>query len=208
MSSGRVATWLKTSNMIRNHPAGVGLNNWTVHYPKYNAEAGKFYRPRGHDVWGDAHNDYLQMLAELGLVSLLLAGLMLFGLWKLYRRIWTGGDEGSWRHSLFVGMGLMALFTVMFFSFPLTRTATPMFLGIYLALLTAMAVFPDSSRSERRVAFGPMLVVPLLLLAVVGGYVGQREIAGWHHTFYAKALGERIFQPGENNRFATRRTSQ
>ena len=76
---------------------------------------------------------------------------------------------------------------------------------VYLSLLAAMAVLPTTSYAEKRLKFGPVLVVPLLFLAVAGAFVGQREIAGWHHTFYAKALGERIFQPGENNRFATRR---
>jgi len=205
MSSGRTATWFKTANMIRNHPAGVGLNNWTVHYPKYNAEAGEYYSPRGHDVWGDAHNDYLQMLAELGLISLLIAGLMIFGLWRIYRLIWTKGDDVSQRNSLIVGLGLMALFTVMLFSFPLTRTATPIFLGIYLAMVAAMASFSLSSKAEKRVAFGPVVFVVLLILSVVGAYFGQREISAWNHTFQAKALGERIFQPGDNNPYATRR---
>lgn len=204
MSSGRVATWMKTINMIRNHPTGVGLNNFIVHYPKYNAEAGDYYRPVGNDIWGDAHNDYLQLSAELGLPFLLIAGLMIIGLWKTYHLIWTKGDDVSQRHSLFIGMGLMALFTVMMFSFPLTRTATPIFLGVYLALLAAMASFSLSSKAEKRVAFSHAICAILLLTSVVSTYFSYREISGWNHAFFAKALGEKVYQPGDNNRWATR----
>jgi len=205
MSAGRLATWIKTVNMARNHPAGVGLNNWTVHYPKYNAEAGSYYLPPGDDVWGEAHNDYLQLLAELGPPFLLIAGLMILGLWKTYALIWAKGDEASQRRSLFIGMGLMALFTVMMFSFPLTRTATPIYLGVYLGLLSAMASFSLSAKAERRVAFSSVVFAILLLLSVVGSYFSYRELSGWSHGFLAKAIGEKVFQPGENNPYANSR---
>ncbi|MFC1778369.1 O-antigen ligase family protein [Pseudomonadota bacterium] len=206
ISNGRYATWIKTASMIRNHPAGVGLNNWTVHFPKYNAEAGDYYyQSLGNDVWEDAHNDYLQILAELGLTSLLIAGLLILGLWKIYHLIWTKGDETSQRHSLFFGMGLMALFTVMIFSFPLQRTAQPVYLGIYLAMIAAMASLSLSLKAEKRVAFGPAAFVVLLLSSVVSTYIGYREISGWNHAFLARALGEAVFKPGENNPYATRR---
>jgi len=205
MSSGRYATWLKTVAMIGQHPAGVGLRNWTEHYPKFNVEAGDFYRTRGNDVWGDAHNDYLQMLAELGLASLLIAGMLILGIWKIYRSIWMGGNESSLRRSLFIGMGLMALFTVMMFSYPLQLTATPVFMGIYLALLAAIASFSLPSRVEKRLVFGPVLLVAFLLLSITGAYFGYREISAWNHGFAAKAIGEKVFQPVDENPFATRR---
>lgn len=205
MSSGRLATWMITANMIRSHPMGVGLNNWTVHYPRYNAESVVYFRSPKSDVWGDAHNDYLQLLAELGLPFLLVAGIMALGLWKTYRLIWTSGDETSQRHSLFIGLGLMGLFTVMMFSFPLTRTATPIMLGIYLGLLSAMASFTLSSKAEKRIAFNPAVLSVLLLISVVGAYFSYREISAWNHGFLAKAIGEQVFKPGDSNPYATRR---
>jgi tetratricopeptide (TPR) repeat protein len=204
MSNGRLATWMITADMIRNHPAGVGLNNWKVEYPKYNAESIDYYRSQKRDIWGDAHNDYLQLVAELGLPFLLLGGLMIFGLWKVYRLIWTRGDETSKRNSLFIGMGVTALFTVMMFSFPLALTAIPICLGVYLGLLSAMASIPLSSKAEKRVAFKPVVFVILLLLSVVGAIFGYREVTGWHQSSIAKVISQSIFQPADNNPYLNR----
>ena len=204
MSNGRLATWMITADMIRNHPAGVGLNNWKVEYPKYNAESIDYYRSQKRDIWGDAHNDYLQLMAELGLPFLLLGGLMIFGLWKVYRLIWTKGDETSKRNSLFIGMGIAALFTVMMFSFPLTMTATPICLGIYLGLLSAMASIPLSSKPEKRLAFNPIVFTILLLLLVAGATFGYREVTAWHQSSIARVISQSIFQPADNNPYLNR----
>ncbi len=205
MSNGRYATWKKTTSMIGDHPAGVGLGNWKVLYPRYNVDAGDDYRPPGNDVWGDAHNDYLQILAELGLGSILAAGLLLWGLWKAYRTIWTNGSASHQRSSLFIGLGLTGLFSVMMFSYPLALTAPPIFLGIYLALLAAISSFSLPQEASKQLAFGPAIVMVLAVLAITGAYFGKRELSAWNHGFLAKALGERVFQQGGNNPYATQR---
>jgi hypothetical protein len=83
------------------------------------------------------------------------------------------------------------------------RTATPVYLGIYLALLSATGSFPLPSRAEKHLALSPAVWAVLLLLSGVGTYFGYREISGWHHSFLAKAIGEKVFQPGGDNRFST-----
>ena len=47
--------------------------------------------------------------------------------------------------------------------------------------------------------------VPLLLLSLVGTYFSGRSISGWHQAYLAREIGQKVFQPGDNNRFATQR---
>ena len=118
--------------------------------------------------------------------------------------IWTKGDETSQRRSLIIGMGIFGLFAVMMFSFPLTRTASPILLGVYLGLLSAVASLSLSSKAEKRMAFNPAVFATLLLLSVIGTYFGYREISGWHHASLAKVIGQMVFLSGDNNPYANR----
>ncbi|MFC1778301.1 O-antigen ligase family protein [Pseudomonadota bacterium] len=204
MSSGRIATWAKTLSMIYDNPGGVGLNNFMVHYEKYNSESDDYYLPLRNDIWTNAHNDYLQLFAELGLPVLLIMGLMIIGLWKVFRLIWTKGDDSSQRYSLFIGLSLVGLFVVMLFSFPLTQTATPMLSGVCVGLLAAMAVIPLSPKPEKRWTPGPAVYAMLLLVSVSSVYISYREALGWHHGSIAKGLNYKVFQPEENNPWATK----
>jgi O-antigen ligase len=66
----RLAHWIAGINMFLDHPIfGVGIGNYPVVYPKYFITI--FVLPLGH-----AHNYYINMAAEAGIVGL--AGFMLF----------------------------------------------------------------------------------------------------------------------------------
>jgi O-antigen ligase len=65
-SLSRPAIWRTTMRMIRDHAlVGVGLGAYPVAYTRYD-EATGFYRLE------QAHNDYLQIIAEAGVIGLLL----------------------------------------------------------------------------------------------------------------------------------------
>ena len=126
----RVAPWLNTLPMIRDHILlGVGIGNWTVFYPDYQGAVwwdqlsfGMLYR------YQNAHNDYLEIFAELGLVGMALA------LWAILRllRIWwplRGGADGL----LIVGpVGFAVLAD---YSFPMVVPGSLVLLLLHIALL-------------------------------------------------------------------------
>jgi len=69
----RLALWANTTAMIADYPAiGVGLENWQAHYPKYHQAVirdtyfGQVNQP------SRAHNDLLEIWAELGSVGMVL----------------------------------------------------------------------------------------------------------------------------------------
>lgn len=81
----RLAHWQAALDMWRDHPwLGVGFGNYAVVYPAY--ATGRWLDPLGH-----AHNYYLNVAAETGLVGLLAYGLFwlaAFGLgWLAVRRL-------------------------------------------------------------------------------------------------------------------------
>ena len=73
----RVDAWARTLEMFRDHPlVGTGLGTFQWAFAGYQ-RAGEWMS------WADAHNDYLQVLAEAGLVGTVL---LAWALWVFIRR--------------------------------------------------------------------------------------------------------------------------
>jgi O-antigen ligase len=102
---GRLAHWQAALDMWRDHPwLGVGFGNYPVIYPAY--AIGRWLDPLGH-----AHNYYLNVGAETGLLGLLAYGifwLFAFGLaWAAVRR-----STGFQRALAAGGMGVLVHLSV------------------------------------------------------------------------------------------------
>jgi O-antigen ligase len=70
---GRIAIWANTLAMIKKHPvAGVGMGNWSVHYPLYQQVVRVDPLMTDEIQHANAHNDYLELGSELGLVGVAL----------------------------------------------------------------------------------------------------------------------------------------
>ncbi len=98
----RVAHWQSAVMMAQDHPwLGVGFGNYEVAYPSYALL--NWPQPLGH-----AHNYYLNLLAEVGIVGFtayLIAWIMIFGLtiraWRHGRgleRAWSLALLGTWSY--------------------------------------------------------------------------------------------------------------
>lgn len=98
----RLAHWQTAVNMARDHPwLGVGFGNYAAAYPDYAF-------PNWPLALGHAHNYYLNVLAEVGVLGLLAyAALWIVVFWHTFRltrshRIWTRGIAigllGAWTH--------------------------------------------------------------------------------------------------------------
>ena len=102
--ASRVVAWKGVARMIAsNPPSGTGLGTFGLAYPVF-----KTYGSTG--IWKQAHNDYLQVLAESGLVGFVL---FLAGAVSLFRRFLLPVFLLPWRRqdpvALAAGLGLVTL---------------------------------------------------------------------------------------------------
>ncbi len=141
----RFAVWANTTDMIRDHPAGVGINNWKVVYPKYTRSRMIDKVSSSETHFQNAHNDYLQMISEIGIVG------FAFYLWillYLLRICWKSPDI---RYSPFFLWSIVGFMITSFFSFPLKMPATSLFFWLIAGLVMAnrFRIIPQSQLQIR-----------------------------------------------------------
>lgn len=151
--AGRVDIWAVGWRMVKANPiGGVGAGNFTVSSVRYLLEPGAIQSDQY--IVDDpqvAHNMYLQLWSEEGIVGLLLfLGILGFGVWsalKAARAFQAKGDERLELLSRSVGVALIALLAADFFgSFQFSKQ-----LWLLLALgpvLLRLAVQGDEAEAE------------------------------------------------------------
>jgi O-antigen ligase len=149
VASGRGAGWTAAWNMFAAHPLlGVGWNQFEAHFfrflpPQALAERARVLRLE--TGFGEAHNEFLQYLAETGLAG---AGLLLAGLWLALRRRRASSPGKLLQASpLLAAMGLLACF-----QFPLHLAATAA-----QWLVVGVLLLPPLPVPERRKPVGVLL---------------------------------------------------
>ncbi len=134
----RFAIWADTLTLIQQHPLlGVGLGNLKVYFPSVQKESISLYT----QYLKDAHNDYLQIWAELGLVGLTLfacligsLGVFLFKTLKNFT-----GDLPKTLEFQAMGLSLMGVGINALFCFPLERIIPLFTIMVMLGLLASLA---------------------------------------------------------------------
>jgi O-antigen ligase len=128
----RMVMWRATGRMIAAHPlAGVGAGAWENDIPLYQADGSQLET----DFY--VHNEYLQLVAEYGVVGwLFLAGLFAW-LAQAVWRTWKLADaqEAAWRAALLSSVG--ALLVVSNVGFAWRMAATDAIFAVCLGALAA-----------------------------------------------------------------------
>jgi len=154
-TSSRLVIWESAWNIYLQKPLlGWGVGTFWAVYPQYKLP---FESSAGQHV----HNDYLELLVELGpigLLLLLLVGLAL--LWQGLRLISRGGPIGSEASGLLAAIAAVSVHT--FFTFNFYVMPIVLVIGLYVGWLSAMACDADALASNR---------------AIVRRVVGQGRIA-------------------------------
>jgi O-antigen ligase len=147
----RMIMWRATLVAIEARPlTGVGAGAWESEIPRYQAEGSQLET----DYY--VHNEFLQLVAEYGLVAwaflLLLAAYLLLAAWRSWRADSRAAQEDQpWRAVLLCS--LLALMIVSSIGFPWRLAATGALFALCLGALAA---------SDARLGWGaPLLLRPL-----------------------------------------------
>ena len=165
----RLLIWGSTLKMIAENPLfGVGAGNYELVYPLYRTV--EEWRLSTRFVVGEAHNDYLQITAEMGLLGL---GSFLWLLANLLRtafRLASFSEEGIRRRGIGLFGALVALLIYAFFGFPLRNPASALSFWLLSGLLSKIEVLARERplRSIRvSIGFAWAVAIPLFALASV-----------------------------------------
>ncbi len=146
----RFLLWGNTLEMIKDHPVlGVGIGNWRVRYVGYSS---KFALDKGvtsRRQPGRAHNDHLQVLAELGLVG---AALYLWLGYAIYRAVVRALARGTDRPTRYLAMavaaGVLGILVDASFSLPFQLAVPPLIVMVYLAILGGVLAPSPPAREQ------------------------------------------------------------
>ncbi len=138
ISSNRFHIWDVTVKVIKHSfPFGTGLGAYTQAYTQFDTLSGQ-------DLVEQAHNDYLQVLADAGLAGLILGTLFLF--WFFREGIRNTRRNNTFRRGVAVGAfaGCFAILVHSLFDFVLHITAiSVMFLSLIALLVSSGRRFDD-----------------------------------------------------------------
>jgi O-antigen ligase len=163
---GRLRYWNAALQMFGDHPwFGVGLGGFAYTFPQYQQDW-RYYSV-------DPHSWPLQLLCEMGLAGLLVAGAVLAGLAWWTRRLWRG--SGGAPEALLLSLAVLGSVVHAAVDFDYTFGATTALLGALLAYgahlaspapADAPAAAPKRPLSERAVV--ALSAAALLCAAIIG----------------------------------------
>ncbi|MBS1797305.1 MAG: O-antigen ligase family protein [Acidobacteria bacterium] len=146
ITTNRTHIWNVTLKVIGNNfPFGAGIGAFAAAYTPYDTM-------NGIERVEQAHNDYLQILADAGLIGLGLAGFFVYSLFRT--GLQSVRTDNIFRRGVAVGAlaGCFAILVHSLFDFVLHTTAiTFLFLTLTALVVTAGASYPDDEQIfERR----------------------------------------------------------
>lgn len=143
-TTGRAHFWSVTLDIIQANPyLGTGLGAFGVVYTKYDTRNGLFRLEQ-------AHNDYLQVLSDAGIVGGALA--LIFVALLFYKGLQRARSGDDFRRGVaFAGLGgCFAVLVHSFFDFTLHTTANALLFLVLAALATMNGHVEDAPRRRRR----------------------------------------------------------
>jgi len=172
----RAEIWVDTLGLISQSPVwGHGFGSFMYEFPRLQEFHTNVFASWGIQQTGVAHhagavhNEYLQIVAELGLVGLALAG------WFVWTCIKARRKGGIYLAAL-GSLGIAAVIAVI--DFPTQNAATAMLIALALGILAGRGGEIEVSKAVRFGGAGVLMVVVFAALVLVGSsYLAQLQMA-------------------------------
>ncbi|HYE14815.1 MAG TPA: O-antigen ligase family protein [Pyrinomonadaceae bacterium] len=143
-TTGRAHFWRGALQMVKDRPAlGVGLGGFSAAYPRYDTSNGTYRLEQ-------AHNDYLQILTDAGVVGGALGLLFLAGLFRMALSRVQSRDKFRRGVALGALAGCVGALVHSFFDFTLHATANALLFLLLAALATANGRLEKRESQRRR----------------------------------------------------------
>lgn len=165
-----MAIWRNTFSMIKDHPwYGVGIANYKIHFPKYT-------RPGDIDLSlismnlsiKRAHNEYLHVFSELGIVGFLLFMVIIIYSYIMGFRILSVSKDPTTKNFTIAILAVLTGFNVVsLFSFPGKILLSQLLYFLYLGVLTAIYHREVDNRMITLSAKNPLSIMLVSGLAVL-----------------------------------------
>ena len=143
-TTGRSHFWAVTLDLIKAHPyVGTGLGAYGVVYTQYDSRNGLFRLEQ-------AHNDYLQVLSDAGIIGGVLA--FSFVVLLFYKGIVRAKSRDDFRRGVALASlsGCFAVLVHSFFDFTLHTTSNALLFLVLAALATLNGRVENTPRKRRR----------------------------------------------------------
>ncbi len=143
-TTGRAHFWSVTLQIIQAHPfVGTGLGAFGVVYTRFDSRNGLFRLEQ-------AHNDYLQVLSDGGIIGAALA--LAFVALLFYRAFVRAGSRDDFRRGVALASlgGCFAVLVHSFFDFTLHTTSNALLFLVLAAMATLNGRVEDAPRRRKR----------------------------------------------------------
>ena len=143
-TTGRAHFWAVTLEIIKAHPfVGTGLGAYGVVYTRYDTRNGLFRLEQ-------AHNDYLQVLSDAGIIGAVL-GLVFVAL-LFYKALQRAKSRDDFRRGVALASlsGCFAVLVHSFFDFTLHTTSNALLFLVLAAMATMNGRVEDAPRKRRK----------------------------------------------------------
>jgi O-antigen ligase len=194
----RIAIWKFTGMMIKDHPLlGSGIGTYKYNTLRYQAEfftQGENRSLYPHGFADKAHNEYLQLWAELGIIGLgifiwLIISYFKFGL-EILRKI-----KDEYRQGIIIGLmgAVVAVLVDGIFGFPLHLPATIVLFWLALGLTVAVGLKDEVNDQEIKMIrknsnisrFKPLLCIGIILFTIFLCVTVTRPFIARIYWYYA-----------------------
>ena len=133
----RLTIWANSTGMFRDHfLIGVGLGNWTINYAKYQSLFKQDSELLNNKFHANAHNDYVEILCELGIIGFALFLWVAFALFKVARGLLVCDNREDFLFSACLMAALSGIALNAVFSFPFKQPIPIFVILVYMAVLS------------------------------------------------------------------------